>query len=85
MPVRLGMTEGAMAHRTQAHSLTAGPPAHYLLADRGYDTNAIVAEAVAQGMEPVTPPRSRRKESGDYDQYLYKPRHLVENAFLNFK
>ena len=37
MPVRLELTEGTTADCTQAQSL---------LADRGYDTNAIVAEAI---------------------------------------
>ena len=36
-------------------------------------------------MEPVIPPRSHRKEPRDYDRDLYRLRHLVENAFLNFK
>ena len=85
MPVRLALTEGTTADCTQAQSLTADLPAQYLLADRGYDTNAIVAEAIAQGMEPVIPPRSHRREPRYYDQDLYRLRHLVENAFLNFK
>ena len=57
-----------MADCTQAPFLTADLGAQYLLADRGYDTNAIVAEAVAQGMEPVIPPRSHRKEPRYYDR-----------------
>ena len=85
MPVRLALTEGTTADCTQAQSLTADLPAQYLLADRGYDTNAIMAEAIAQGMEPVIPPRSHRREPRHYDQDLYKLRHLVENAFLDFK
>ena len=36
-------------------------------------------------MEPVIPPRSHRREPRYYDQDLYRLRHLVENAFLNFK
>ena len=84
-PVRLVLTEGTAADCTQAPFLTADLDAQYLLADRGYDTNAIVAEAVAQGMEPVIPPRSHRKEPRCYDRDIYRLRHLVENAFLNFK
>ena len=85
MSVRLSLTEGTVADCTQAHSLIAEIPAQYLLADRGYDTNAIVAQAEVQGMEPVIPPRSHRKEPRNYDQALYKLRHLVENSFLDFK
>ena len=66
-----------MADCTQAHSLTADLPAQYLLADRGYDTNSIVAEAVAQGMEPEIPPRSQRKEPRNYDRALCNSGELI--------
>ena len=33
-------------------------------------------------MTPVIPPKKNRKELREYDEYLYKLRHLVENAFL---
>ena len=56
MPVWLVLTEGTVADCTQAKPLTADLEVQYLLADRGYDTNAIVAGAMAQGMEPVIPP-----------------------------
>ena len=62
-----------------------GLDADYLLADRGYDTDAIVSSALAAGMKVVIPPKKNRKEQRDYDQYLYKLRHLVENAFLMLK
>ena len=85
MPVWLVLTGGTVADCTQAHSLIEGIAAEYLLADRGYDTNAIVAKAVAQGMEPVIPPRSHRKKPRYYDRALYKLRHLAKNSFLDFK
>ena len=62
-----------------------GISAEALLADRGYDTNDILAYAVSTGMEPVIPPKKNRKEQRDYDKYLYKLRHLVENCFLALK
>ena len=62
-----------------------GIDAQYLLADKGYDSNAIIAQALEQGMDPVIPPRKHRKESRDYDKHLYRLRHLVENAFLHLK
>ena len=62
-----------------------GISAEYLLADRGYDSNEIIEKALAAGMQVVIPPRKSRKEPRDYDRYLYKLRHLVENAFLHLK
>ena len=62
MPVRLVLTAGTTADCTQALPLLEGIAAEHLLADRGYDSDAIVAAAVAQGVNPVIPPRSNRKE-----------------------
>ena len=62
-----------------------GISATSLLADRGYDTNAILARCQEQGMEAVIPPKRNRKEKRAYDEHLYKLRHLVENAFLHLK
>ena len=56
-----------------------------LLADKGYDVNAIIAMAEAMGMEVVIPPKKNRKEQREYDEELYKLRHLLENAFLKLK
>lgn len=36
-------------------------------------------------MEPVIPSQKNRKESRQYDKYLYRLRHLVENCFLALK
>jgi len=36
-------------------------------------------------MEVVIPPKKNRRVQRDYDEYLYKLRHLVENAFLRMK
>ena len=56
-----------------------------LLADRGYDVNAIIESARSMGMEIVIPPKKNRKEQRHYDKDLYKLRHLIENAFLMLK
>ena len=52
-----------------------GISAETLLADRGYDTNDILAYAVSAGMEPVSPSKKNCKEQRD----------LVENCFLILK
>lgn len=62
-----------------------GSKTQVLIADKGYDTDAIVEQAQAAGMEVVIPPKSNRKHQRPYDSYLYKLRHLVENAFLRLK
>jgi transposase len=85
MPVRAIITQGTTADCTQAQSLIEGLTAEYLLADRGYDSNAIIDDAINQGMNVVIPPKKNRKIQREYDKDLYKVRHLVENAFLHLK
>ena len=85
MPIRVVVTEGTRADCKEASALIDGILAGSLLADRGYDTNAIIEQATNQGMKVVIPPKKNRKEQREYDKYLYKIRHLVENAFLHLK
>ena len=85
MPVRMLITHGTAADCTQASKLIEGITAEYLLADKAYDSDAIIEQAQNQGMNPVIPPRKNRKEQRVYDEELYKLRHLVENAFLHLK
>ena len=85
MPVRIIITKGTRADCTQAEALIYGIEAENLLADRGYDSDAIVVQAKAQGMKAVIPPRKNRTVQRPYDKDLYKIRHLVENAFLHLK
>ena len=65
--------------------LIEGIEADALLGDKGYDMNAIIEFAKGNGMEVIIPPRKNRIEQREYDEYIYKLRHLVENAFLKLK
>jgi transposase len=85
MPVRVIVTAGTVADCKQAIALIDGTFADYLLADRGYDTNEIIQWAIEHGMIAVIPPKKNRLEQREYDEHLYKIRHLVENAFLKLK
>ena len=85
MPIRFTVTEGTRADCTQAGALIDGFKSDYLLADKAYDTQAILDKAKSQGMAIVIPPKKNRKEQRGYDKHLYKIRHLVENTFLHLK
>jgi transposase len=65
--------------------LIKGFGAEHLIADKGYDSDAIVEQAQRQGMKSQIPPRKNRNAPREYDQHLYRLRHLVENAFLYLK
>ena len=85
LPVRVLVTQGTDAGCTHAGRLIEGLHAEHLLADKGYDTDAILAQAAAQGMAAVIPPKKNRVAQRPYDEDRYKLRHLVENAFLHLK
>ena len=85
MPVRVVVTQGTTADCTQAGRLVEGITAENLLADRGYDSDAILDQARKQGMTPVIPPKKNRKVQREYDKERYKLRHRIENAFLHLK
>ena len=48
-------------------------------------SDKIIDYATMHKMNVVIPPKKNRNEQRSYDQYLYKMRHLVENAFLHLK
>ena len=56
-----------------------------LLADKGYDTDEILRYCMENDIDAVIPPKSNRVVQRHYDRYIYKLRHLVENAFLKLK
>ena len=84
-PVRFIVTSGAVADCSQAQDLIKDTGAKYLLANRGYDTNAIIEETQTAGMEVIIPPKKSRKVLRDYDKNAYKLRHIIENTFLKLK
>ncbi len=84
-PVRLHITNGAASDCAQALRLIKGLPAQHLFADRAYDSDEIINYAKNNKIGVVIPPKKNRKVQREYDRYLYKIRHLVENAFLKLK
>ena len=56
-----------------------------LLADRAYDTNEIIKYCEENGIEAVIPSKKNRVVQRDFDEFIYKLRHLVEHAFLKLK
>lgn len=58
----------------------------YLIADKGYDSEKIREKAQSYGLKAIIPRRSNsKKDNKDFDPYLYKLRHLVENMFARLK
>ena len=81
-PVKIILTPGQNHDSTQAANLLADSQAAKIIADKGYDTNAIIAQIEARGAEAVIPPLGTRVEKRSYDKDEYKKRNVVER-FIN--
>ena len=84
-PVRLLLTAGNVNDSVTAIGLLTGLKSTYLIADKGYDTNAILEFAATNGQTAVIPPKANRVEKRPYDKHIYKERHLVECFFQKIK
>ena len=56
-----------------------------LIADKGYDSDAIREELRRAGIEPVIPSRRNRKQPASFDRETYKQRNLIERMFNKLK
>ena len=61
LPIRAIITEGTIAGCSQAEYLIPRIQAQYLLADRSYDSQAILQTAHQAEMRPVLAPKKDRK------------------------
>jgi len=86
LPVRLLLTPGHASDMTTAPQLLAGlPPAAALVADRGYDSRAILQLVADAGGHAHIPTSSRRKVQRSVAPDLYRKRNLVERFFCRLK
>ncbi len=61
------------------------PPSSELVADKGYDSQALREWLDERGTQAVIPPRKNRKIQYDYDKAIYKQRNLIERMFCRLK
>jgi transposase len=84
-PLDFVLTGGQTHDCTQSPTLLLGRVAEAVLGDKGYDDNRTRACIQDLGAEAVIPPRSCRKMPIEYDVFLYRARHAVENLFCKLK
>lgn len=84
-PIRFILTPGQVNDCTQALALIAGERPRYVLADKGYDTHAILDAVEDRGAQPIIPQRSCVKRNRGFDARIYKKRNLVERAINKLK
>lgn len=56
-----------------------------LLADKGYDADAIRADLAKRKIKAVIPGRSNRRVTVEHDRTLYKQRNRIERMFGHLK
>ena len=79
------ITAGQVADCTPAIPLLGEGKAEAVLADKGYDADAIVQPIEAAGATAVIPPRANRKAPRPYHKTLYKQRNRMERCFSKLK
>ena len=86
LPLGFLITGGQISDYTPAVELLGQRKAEAVIADKGYDSDKIVAH-VEEKMQAqaVIPPRSNRKQQRDYDRSLYKLRNRIERCFSKLK
>ena len=84
-PVRLILTPGESSESKQAEALIAGFQADVVIADKGYDADAILSAIRVAGGKAVVPPKANRVVQRDYDKVVYKERNRIERFFQKIK
>jgi transposase len=84
-PVALSLMPGQAADITQAEPLLEQIEPDALIADKGYDSDALVENLEAREIAPVIPPKANRKHQRTTDFALYRERNLVERFLCTLK
>jgi len=77
-PLRLDLTAGQRHDIIRAADMIVDLDFEYVIADRSYAAQHFIDHIIAQGAEPVIPPKQNAKPPRDYDEWRYRERHLFE-------
>jgi transposase len=89
LPVTVHLSAGQEADVSHAKTLLGAVPAgaevKAVIADKGYDSKAVVEAVQAMGAQAVIPTLSTRKEQREVDKDLYRERNLAERFWRRLK
>ena len=85
LPVRLSLSPGQFGDPGQVPALLGGLEPGTVIADKGYDSKAVVDRVRAAGARVVIPTQKNRKVQRDTDWHRYKDRNLVERFWAKAK
>jgi len=86
LPIRIVLTAGQVHDQTAVPALLSDlAPGDDVVADRGYDSNAVLNFISQAGPRPHIPSLSRRLVQRSIDPQTYRQRNLVERFFNKLK
>ena len=85
LPICFLITEGKSSDIGMAEQLVGDDECDFLLADKGYDSDAFRATLNSKNITPVIPGRRNRLVEIEYDKDIYKERNAVERFFGKIK
>jgi transposase len=86
LPVRLLLSAGQASDMAAVPQLLVGlPTPTTVVADRGYDSNAVLDLIAGSGAKPNIPSCSRRIVRRSVDPAIYRQRNLIERFFCKLK
>ena len=83
--VRFRLMPGQRFDAVDVPPLIEGLSFDALIADKAFDSNAIIADLDARGAMVVISQHPRRCQPHTIDKEIYKWRHLIENYFCKLK
>lgn len=83
--IRGCLTPGQRHDAPQALPLLGNLAPAYLLADRGYDADPLVAALAARGTSAVIPPRRKRRQPRAHDPVRYAQHQAIARLFSRLK
>jgi transposase len=85
LPVRLSLSPGQFGDPGQVGMLLGGLEPGTVIADKGYDSAAVVDRVRAAGARVVIPTQKNRTVQRDTDWHRYTDRNLVERFWAKAK
>ena len=83
--MRFILTAGQRHDASQALALMTGLPAVHVLADRAYDSHAILNAVEASGAKAIIPQKTSMLRPRAFDPTIYKQRNRIERTIGRLK
>ena len=84
-PLKFILTSGQRHDITKAEALIGDIKDTTVLADKAYDSKALIESITDKKSTAVIPSKRNRKIQREYDSHVYKERHLIECFFGKIK